>query len=247
MTERFFMSIMKQVVKKINQLPSGTLVTLGDFHPLDVNSSQALSKSLSRLAKEGEIKRLSKGRYYKPKKTRFGEGGPGEAAIIDCYTKNKGKLFAYKTGLAAYYEMGLTTQIPNEIVLASTQSRRKLTPIRSVRIRTVKASVRPEAWNIKLLQLLDAIRDFKKIPATTPDESIRRLIVLLAKLQTEDLRNLIGLSENYSPATRAALGAMLDSFGINTETIKKSLNGLTKYNLGISDKVLPNKKNWNIR
>ena len=241
------MSVMKIVTKKINQLPSGTLVTFGDFHPLDVNSSQALSKALSRLAKEGEIKRLSKGRYYKPKRNRFGEGQPGEAAIIESYTKNKGKIFAYKTGLAAYYEMGLTTQIPNEIVLATTQSRRKLTPIKSVRIRTVKASVKPESWNIKLLQLLDAIRDFKRITATTPDESIRRLIVLLAKLQKEDLENLIDLSENYSAATRAALGAMLDYLGINTDTIKKSLNSITKYNLGISYKVLPNKKYWNIR
>ena len=241
------MSVMKQVAEKINQLPSGTLVTFGDFHPLDVDSSQALSKSLSRLAKKGEIKRLSKGRYYKPKKNRFGEGKPGEAAIIESFTKNKGRIFAYKTGLAAYYEMGLTTQIPNEIVLASTQSRRKLSSIKSIYIRTVKASVKPETWNIKLLQLLDALRDFKRIPATTPDESIRQLIVLLAKLQKEDIQKLIELSENYSAATRAALGAMLDSLGINTDTIKKGLNSLTKYNLGISLNVLPNKKYWNIR
>jgi hypothetical protein len=57
---------------------------------------------------------------------------------------------------------------------------------------------------------------------------------------------LIELSKNYQASTRALLGSILESeFGIN-EGLKLTLNPFTKYKIGVSSKVLPQKANWNI-
>lgn len=50
----------------------------------------------------------------------------------------------------------------------------------------------------------------------------------------------------YTPYVRALLGAIYENMELETETISKTLNGVTSYKLPISDKVLSNKRNWNI-
>jgi hypothetical protein len=54
------------------------------------------------------------------------------------------------------------------------------------------------------------------------------------------------LALDYNPATRALLGAIVEQnfSSVPIASLKKSLNPLSKYKLGITDKVLPNKLNW---
>ncbi len=242
------MSVMTEVKEKIDQFPKCKLFTVRDFYPLNVESAQALTKSLSRLVKTGEIKRFSKGRYYIPKITRFGERGPSEEEILESFTRSNGNIVAYKSGITAYYEMGLTTQIPNVIILASTQSKRKSLPTQYLRCKTVRAYANPEeAGNITLLQILDAVRDFKKIPDTSPNDVIKRLRTIIKKnVKEKDFDKLMTLVVNYPPYTRAVLGAILDSLEINTNNLKSTINVQTKFKLKISNTTLPNKKDWNI-
>lgn len=240
------MNVMKRVTNKIRKAPPGTVLIYSDFRPLAAESGQALAKALSRLAKSGEIKRLSKGKYYKPVQTRFGEAKPGESEIINSFLKIKGKRVAYKTGIALYNEMGLTTQIPNEVSLATFQGGAKQSTINTLRIRTVKSNVRPTEKNIRFLQLLDAIRDIKKIPGTSPDESVRRLTARVSELGESEINSIVALSQNYPPSTRALLGAMLDSLGINAASIRKTLNGTTVFKIGVSSESLPTRKKWKI-
>ena len=73
--------------------------------------------------------------------------------------------------------------------------------------------------------------------------NIRKAIVALSEEQKQEL---IELSLAYTPYVRALLGAIYESVGLVTEVISKTLNGVTSYKLPISDKVLSNKRNWNI-
>ncbi|MBN2940775.1 MAG: hypothetical protein JTJ18_01845, partial [Streptococcus sp.] len=57
---------------------------------------------------------------------------------------------------------------------------------------------------------------------------------------------LAELSLAYTSYVRALLGAIYENMGLETETISKTLNGVTSYKLPVSGKVLSNKKNWNI-
>ena len=100
--------------------------------------------------------------------------------------------------------------------------------------------------SIPLLRILDALRLVKGIPATSPDEcvtNVRKAINALSKKQKQELAEL---SLAYTPYVRALLGAIYENMKLETGTISKTLNGVTSYKLPISDKVLPNKRNWNI-
>jgi hypothetical protein len=52
----------------------------------------------------------------------------------------------------------------------------------------------------------------------------------------------------YPPRVKALLGAILENIGANVEIIelKKNLNLLTKYKVGIKPEILPTIKKWNI-
>ena len=52
-------------------------------------------------------------------------------------------------------------------------------------------------------------------------------------------RTILGI---HTPYVRALLGAIYENMGLETETISKTLKGVTSYKLPVSDKVLSNKK-----
>jgi hypothetical protein len=99
-----------------------------------------------------------------------------------------------------------------------------------------------------LVQILDALKDIKKIPATTPENAF---ISLRNIIQKESRANQIKLSEyamKYTPRTRALTGAVLKGIGLWEQSflLKETLNPTTKYKIGITIDTLPSKKYWNI-
>ena len=60
----------------------------------------------------GQIRRISKGRFYKPKMTEFGELPPDTYQIVKDLLEKNGKVIGYLTGYTAFYELGLTTPVP---------------------------------------------------------------------------------------------------------------------------------------
>ena len=87
----------------------------------------------------------------------------------------------------------------------------------------------------------------KQIPATSPDECVNKIRSIVKDLSNADQRLLQKLSLNYKPYVRALLGAIYENLGLETTKIRQSLNGVTYYKLPISDALLWNKTNWNIR
>jgi hypothetical protein len=73
-------------------------------------------KMLERLSKAGIITHLTKGLYYRPRKSRFGTVPISEKEIIDYYTSD-GKGFV--VGYQLYNRKGLTTQIGKKAEILS--------------------------------------------------------------------------------------------------------------------------------
>ncbi len=61
--------------------------------------------------KKEKIKRLSKGIFYKPEQSVFGELKPSDVEVINTYLFQNGKRIAYLTGTYLYNQMNLTTQV----------------------------------------------------------------------------------------------------------------------------------------
>ena len=68
-------------------------------------------------------------------------------------------------------------------------------------------------------------------------------------MSTEERNNLYKLSFDYNPATRALLGAILELIEGSeyTKKLRKTLNNITSYKIGINPEIIPNKKKWNIQ
>jgi hypothetical protein len=103
--------------------------------------------------------------------------------------------------------------------------------------------------NIPFLQILDVIKNIKKIPDATLESSLRRLLAILIELTDTDYVKLIRLAMKYPPATRALLGALLEDLDKErlTTPLRRTLNPITLYKLSGIGSLISSAKNWNIR
>jgi hypothetical protein len=103
-------NISEIVRRKIEKTDYGIVFSASDF-PVEVTKQKTVNKVLENLTKAGEIRRLSKGRYYKTKMTEFGELMPSSYQIVKDLLEENGKLIGYITGYQIFNELGLTTQV----------------------------------------------------------------------------------------------------------------------------------------
>ena len=144
--------------------------------------------------------------------------------------------------------MGMTTQIPKEISIASNKKRIYISK-GNIKASAVKSYVEVTDENYKLLELLDAIKDFKKIPDLDKKSSVKILTNKIIKLNNEQKKELIEIAIEYPPRVRAFLGALLENIdkNINVKKLDDSLNPLSEYRLGITKEILPTVEQWNIK
>ncbi len=241
------MNIVEKIEKQIDNIESGKTFTYKDLN-IKKEEYSAASKSIERLIKKEIIKRISTGIFYKPKKTVFGELKPDEEKIITPYLFKNGKRIAYITGLLLYNKMGLTTQIPKEISIASNKKRIYISK-GNIKAKAVKSYVEVTNENYKLLEFLDALKDFKKIPDLDKKSAISIFSRKISELDNKQVKKLIEIALEYPPRVRAFLGALLENIDINIDIkmLDDSLNPFSEYELGLTKDILPTVEKWNIK
>lgn len=233
------------IVYIIDRFPKGFVFTYADFNR-EVSQKQALIKALNRMVLSGKIAKLSKGKYYKPETTPFGDLLPNQKQVVKDLLEEKGKINGYLTGYSIYNQLGLTTQVSNTIQIGKNEIRPSFKRDRYT-IDFIKQKNNITKDNVPLLQILDAIRYVKKIPDTNTTNSCIRFIDILRQLKEKDFLLIMRLAIKYPPATRALLGAILDELkSTKTETLYNSLNPITKYKLAGAFSVLSAAEKWNI-
>jgi hypothetical protein len=240
------MNVTDYISSKIERLPKGYVFTYADFIT-EVNKKEAVIKALNRMVKSGKIAKLSKGKYYKPENTPFGNLQPNQAQVVKDLLEENGKITGYLTGYSIYNQLGLTTQVSNTIQIGKNQIRPNFKRERYT-ISFIKQKNTITKENIPLLQILDAIRYIKKIPDASIESSCKRFLAIIKNLSDKETSTLVRLALKYPPATRALLGASLDQLQQTqaTESLFKSLNPITKYKLAGAAKVLTTTEKWNI-
>lgn len=238
------MVIARQIKKKLSSTPTGVVLTTRDFD-VEMRYQPALAKALSRLVLQGELQKIAKGKYYIPKETIFGKLKPTDSELVKDFLEQDGKVVGYITGTTAFASMCLTTQISSSILIGTNKYRRPITR-NGVKVSFLLQENTITSSNIPLLRILDAMRLIKEIPAAPPDEIITNIFCVINALSKEQKQKMAELSLAYTPYVRALLGAIYELIGLDTKIISSTLNGVTSYKLPISDKVLSNKRNWNI-
>jgi len=241
------MKVTEYIEFKIDRLPKGYVFTYDDFIT-EVSKKEAVIKALNRMVALDKIAKLSKGKYYKPEGTVFGNLQPNQSQVVKDLLENDGKVIGYLTGYSIYNQLGLTSQLSNTIQIGKNETRPEFKRERYT-ISFIKQKNTITKENIPLLQILDAIRFVKKIPDTNTASSCKRFLAILNDLSESDKTTMVRLALKYPPVTRALLGALLCESGELKliDSLQKSLNPITVFKLPGVNKVLLTSEKWNIK
>lgn len=241
------MTISANVEDSIAKIEPGKIFECSDLSVYS-QSPDAVLKTLSRLVAINRLGRVGKGKYYIPKKGILGDLKPSDSELLKSCLYRKGLRTGYITGAALYNKLGLSTQQPKTIEIATTGSRQEKN-FGTIKVRMVTCLAPVSEKNVPLLELLDALRNVKYISDARPVEVVRILAMTIAKLEETVVKDLQKLAlDYYSPSTKALLGLIVSWIGFRPiPELKKSLSPTTKYNIGISEAEWPGAKEWSIR
>ncbi|HEC44943.1 MAG TPA: hypothetical protein ENI20_19195 [Bacteroides sp.] len=117
-------SVQNRIKDKLRKMSKGSIVFISDFS--DIGTDTAVRQAMQRLSKKEFIIRLSQGIYYYPKVDKLlGMIKPSADQIAEAI-KNRDQARIIPTGSYAQYRLGLTTQIPMNIVYLTDGSPRKV-------------------------------------------------------------------------------------------------------------------------
>ena len=238
------MKVAEKIFNRISGIPDGSTFRYNELL-LEPEEYTAAAKAIERLIKGGIIMRASTGLFYKPKHTVFGKLKPDERELLKPYLFKNGQRVGYITGPALYNRLGLTTQVPKNIKIATRDKRLELI-LGTLKVTSIKSYAEITDENVCYLEYLDAIKDFKTIPDLNKEMAIKRLVSGISQLQ--DRKMLITLALEYPPRVRALTGAILELISKNEDlnTLRKSLNPLSTFSFSLNADQLATAQNWRI-
>lgn len=183
-------SIENKIEKSIKSKPRGALVLPSDF--LHYGTSKAVQKSLERLEDKKIITRVAHGIYVRPKINKLiGQLTPSAEEVAEAIAK-RDRIRTVPTGSYALNALGLSTQVPMNIVLLTDGSPREI----KVGERTIKfKKTTPKNLLAKgkisrlVIQALKEIGNGK----TTKEEE-QKILELLKREDDKNLKHDIALA-----------------------------------------------------
>lgn len=226
-------SFRKGILQQIDRIETGRIFTFRDLS-FDINKTANVAVLLSELSRAGNLMRVAKGTYYRPKESSLGFG---QLPVYDeeQFRYLTGKLNGYITGPYAYNKMGLTEQVPTTVTIATS------CPVRRFRFRNLEVecvkSYCPASQgenSAPYLRLLDAIKDMKRIPGATAQDIYDRVKTkYFAGYSRRELEIIVSLAKNYPPRVRKAVSDILGDIGqpqLSTEAAS-TIFPTTRFNL----------------
>jgi hypothetical protein len=117
-------NVHKHIEHSVSRRKKGDLIFPTDFR--GKGAQTAVKIALSRLSKEGKLKRLAHGIYYVPKiDPLFGAIYPAAEEIAEAIAK-KEKVRIKPAGAYALHRLGLTTQVPTKLVYITDGENRQI-------------------------------------------------------------------------------------------------------------------------
>lgn len=241
------MSIAAEAKRIIDRTPAGRIFGYEVF-PQYREAPGAVVRAVNRGVENGRLKRVAKGRFCKARKGALGDVPVGDGERLRDALYRNGKRIGYVTGAALYNRLGLTTQVPRTIVVAVNGATRTK-DFGTIRMKLLSRRAPISDSTVQLLEVLDVLRDARKIP----DANVGRVIQAMAKRLTEftpaERRRLQRLAlDYYNPGTRAVLGMLLTRCEKEVlPALGTSLNPTTRFDLGLDRADWPESRAWNIR
>ena len=180
-------SVHSQLEEKILSLKKGTIVFVSDFAKL--GSSENVKKVLLRLEKKQLLVRLAHGIYLYPKIDKeLGVLYPSTESIAEAIAK-RDKIRIIPTGIYALQQLGISTQIPMNVIYLTDGAPRKIKV--GKRTITFKKTV-PKNLAIKNKILSNIVQGLKELgKENITDEVKQKINQALEKVPVEILKEEI--------------------------------------------------------
>jgi ribosomal protein S19E (S16A) len=183
-------SIEDKILRQIEAFPKGELFLPADFSEL--GSSEAVRLSLFRLEKEGVITRVAQGIYVRPKISKLiGILVPSAEEVAEAIAK-RDRIRTVPTGSYALNALGLSTQVPMNIVLLTDGSPREI-KVGKRKIKFKKTTPKNLLAKGKISRLvIQALKEIGNGKVTKEEEE--KILELLKKEDEKDLKHDIALA-----------------------------------------------------
>ncbi len=183
-------SIEKQIEKSIKSKPKGTLILPDDY--VSYGASKAIQKSLERLADKQVIVRVAQGIYVRPKISKLiGTLVPSAEEVAEAITK-RDRIRTVPAGSYALNVLGLSTQVPMNIVLLTDGSPREIR-VGKRKIKFKKTTPKNLLAKGKISRLvIQALKEIGNGKVSAQEET--KIIELLKKEEVKDLKHDIALA-----------------------------------------------------
>ena len=241
------MSIAASVNKIIDRTPTGRIFGYEVF-PQYRDSPGAVVRAVNRGVETERLQRVERGRFYKPRKGALGDVPVSdEERLRDALYRN-GRRVGYVTGAALYNRLGLTTQMPKTVAVAVNRAT-QIKDLGTIRLKLLSRRAPISASTVPLLEILDILRDARKVPGANVERVIQEMAKRLTELKPAELKKLQRFAlDYYNPGTRALLGTLLSRCQNEVlPALKVSLNPTTRFDMGIDPDEWPESRAWNIR
>ena len=186
-------SIEFQVFSRIKKSKEGTLYFVDNFEA--IANAKSANKALERLVLSGELYRVAMGIYVRPMKDKVVGIVLPDIEDIAVAIAKRDKARIVPTGSYALYRLGLTTQVPLNVVYATDGSPRKI-KIGKQTITFKKTSPKNLAAIGDISKLvIQALRTIGKDQVTEAD--IQKIKELLKNEKTHHLQNDLKLAPQW--------------------------------------------------
>lgn len=241
------MSIAATVNATINRIPPGRIFGYEVF-PEYREAPQAVMRAVGRRVEDGYgLKRLTKGRFYRPRWDAVGEAPVSNAELLRDVLYRDGRRIGYVTGPALYNRLKLTTQVPEVIAVASNRAA-QIKNFGTIRIKIVPRRAPINKSTIPLLEILDVLRDAKKIHGASVKAVLDLVADRVAELAPPAQRKLQRLALDYYGAGARAL--LREILAWNEQQVlpvlSTSINPTTRFHFGADHNPWPDARQWNI-
>jgi hypothetical protein len=194
--------ITERIIEKVNQQPEGTMFFPEDF--MQYGSPTSIRKALERLTAREVIDRVAQGIYVRPKQNSYiGKVLPSAEEVAEAIAR-RDRARTVPTGATALNALGLSTQVPVNIVLLTDGAPRDI-KVGKRTIKFKKTTPRNLAAKGAISRLvIQALRTLGKDQIT--DDVKKQIALLLRREKYEDLMHDIRLAPAWmQPIMKKAL------------------------------------------
>jgi hypothetical protein len=184
-----------KILMRFREEEEGTLFFTEDF--VSIGNAKSVSKALERLEEKGEIRRVARGIYKKPQFSNF--VGEIRGASVDEIAKaiaRRDKARIIPTGVYALNALGLSTQVPMNVVYLTDGAARRINVGKGKGILFKKTSPKNLATKGNISGLvIQALKSIEKDKIR--DDEKRKIIDLLKREDIENLKHDITVAPEW--------------------------------------------------